>query len=261
MGFATGSSAALLLPTILIAVLAMTVGAVDPGSAWSSPLRIDGGFQSYRPRVAVGGTGDAMVAYEVSGSNTDIGASRFSERYGWDVPFVIDDRYLTTSSPFVAMDDAGNALVVWSWDEGDHQRIWSRRWVSGQGWENATIASGMNGTAYVRGISMTPGGTAFVVWNQNYSIPYCCNPHWDVWGNVFDPFVGWGTPTLLENDDSGPASAAGVAADPGGNATALWTASNGTRNSAWAAHYTPVAGWGGPEFVGTSPREMYPHST
>ena len=49
--------------------------------------------------------------------------------------------------------------------------------------------------------------------------------------------AGWDVAELLETDDAGDARGPRVALDPNGNAVAVWTQSDGTRDNIWANRF------------------------
>ena len=63
------------------------------------------------------------------------------------------------------------------------------------------------------------------------------------------PSPGWGTPSLLEIDDSGDAKYPEIAVDESGNGIAVWDQSDGTRTNIWAARYAQGVGWGPAELI------------
>jgi hypothetical protein len=56
---------------------------------------------------------------------------------------------------------------------------------------------------------------------------------------------------LIETDDAGSAIAPQIALDAAGNALAVWTQSDGTRDNIWSNRYTVGSGWGTAELIET----------
>ena len=54
----------------------------------------------------------------------------------------------------------------------------------------------------------------------------------------------WGTAALIETASGGDAETPQLAFDANGNALAVWSKFDGTRNNIWANHYTAGSGWG-----------------
>src|SRR5690606_34914802 len=65
----------------------------------------------------------------------------------------------------------------------------------------------------------------------------------NIWANRYVVGSGWGTATLIETDNTGPARNPQVAVDSAGNAIAVWQQSDGTRDSIWANRYVVGTGW------------------
>lgn len=81
-------------------------------------------------------------------------------------------------------------------------------------------------------------GNALAVWEQ------ADNARYDIWSNRYVAGLGWGTPTLVETNDSASASSVRLAVGANGNAVAVWLQGTGSATSVWANHYTVGAGWG-----------------
>ena len=77
------------------------------------------------------------------------------------------------------------------------------------------------------------------VWAQTSSAYY------DIFINRYTPANGWGTETLVANGNQGGANNPQLAFDANGNATLVWHAYDGTRNSLYANRYTAgTNSWG-----------------
>ena len=61
----------------------------------------------------------------------------------------------------------------------------------------------------------------------------------------------WGTPELIETDNAGTAEVPQIAFDSSGNAIAVWTQSDGTRENIWANRFNG-ASWGTAELLETN---------
>ena len=67
------------------------------------------------------------------------------------------------------------------------------------------------------------------------------------------PFVDkvWGTPELIETDNSGNAFRPQVGVDGSGNAVAVWYQHDGTRYNIWSNRYVAGTGWGTAQLIET----------
>ncbi len=199
------------------------------GSGWVGAVMIEsndvGG--AYSAQVAVDPNGNAVVAWEqYEGRRSDIWANRYVAASGWSRATLIErDNAGAAHSPEVAIDPAGNAVVVWDQSDGTRYNLWANRYVAGSGWSGAVLIESDNaGMASYPQVSMDSAGNATAVWRQSDGTRY------NTCANRYTVGSGWGTATLIELNDSGDASSPQVAVDGSGNAMAVWQQSNATRN-------------------------------
>jgi hypothetical protein len=69
------------------------------------------------------------------------------------------------------------------------------------------------------------------VWHQSDGTRY------NIWANRYIPGTGWDTAGLIETDNAGSALYPQIAFDTSGNAIAVWSQSDGTRDNIWADRY------------------------
>ena len=142
-------------------------------------------------------------------------------------------------APTIAMDASGSAIVLWNQTGVFWRDMWANRYVAGSGWETATlIETDDMGAAGAPAIAMQANGNAIAVWEQPAS------GRNSIWANRYGAGTGWGTPVLLETENTRDAYAPKIAIDASGNAIAVWSQSDGTRNNIWANRYVAATGWG-----------------
>ena len=97
-------------------------------------------------------------------------------------------------------------------------------------------------------MAVDASGNAIAVWEQQPD-----GDHYSIWANRYVAGVGWGTATLVQSNSAVYARSPQVAVDPSGNATAVWTQTegDGTRHDTWANRYVPGSGWGTATLLGT----------
>ena len=173
--------------------------------------------------------------------------SHVAGEIGWQVAELIEtDDAGDTYNPQIAIDNNGNAIVVWDQFDGTQYNIWANRYSPGSGWGMAElIETGNAGSASDPQIAIDADGNAIAVWHQ-----------WDgtrnnIWTNRYSPGSGWGTVELIETDNTGSARNPQIAIAADGNAIAVWQQSDGTRNNIWANRYIPGSGWGTAELIET----------
>ena len=222
---------------------------LTPGAGWGVPTLLetdDAGDASF-PDVAVDKGGNATAVWMQNVSVFSIFSSRFEPGRGWGRPVLIEtDDAGHAFYPFVAADAAGNAIAAWSQFDGTRQNIWANRYTQAAGWGTATLLETDNaGSAFWPQVAIDAAGDAVAVWYQSDGT------RTNIWASRYTAGAGWATAVLLENDDAGGAVDPQVALDPGGNATVVWSQSDGTRPSIWANRYTVGSGWGAPALIET----------
>ena len=118
------------------------------------------------------------------------------------------------SPPQIAMDNNGNALVVWSHDTG----ISAIRYTSGTGWDKNGIQTLASEGISSPQVAIDDNGDILAVWQQDDA----GQP--SIWASYFSN-NNWGIPKVIENSVK-PAFAPQVVMDSQGNALVVWKQSN-----------------------------------
>jgi hypothetical protein len=240
-----------LLALSIVAALVLsalpTQAAAASGWGLAVPLETqDGSVDS--PQVAVDNSGNAIAVWnQFDGAHQSVWANRYVALTGWDTPTLLElDDTSHAVYPQVAMDAAGDAVVVWLRDTGATVELWSNRYVAGSGWGAATqVDTNATGGPENCQIAIDDSGNALAVWDQGDGARY------NIWANWYAPGTGWGTAMLIETDDAGSDIAPQVAVDGDGNAVAVWRQSDGTRTNIWANRYPAGTRWGTAELIET----------
>ncbi len=206
------------------------------GSGWGTATLIETANAGIAmdPKVAVDLAGNATaVWHQHDGTRFSIWSNRFVAGSGWGSATLIETNDTGAATfPQIAVDPAGNAIAVWAHavgTVGSRDDLWANRYVPGTGWGTPTLIATSNaGSAYAPQIAVAASGEAVAVWEQ------LDGTRTDLWANHFVPASGWGTATLIETSDAGSATTAQIALDSAGNATAVWSQSDGTRTNIWA---------------------------
>ena len=217
---------------------------------WGEPelIEISNAGRAVLPQVALDPNGNAVAVWEQSdGTRDNVWANRFTPAAGWGVA----DRIETANAggalfPQVALDPSGNAVAVWNQDDGTRTNIWANRFTPTAGWGVAEpIETDDAGNAVRAQVAVDSNGNAVAVWTQSDGTRF------NIWANRFTPTADWGVAERIETDDVGDAGPPQVALDPNGNAVAVWSQFDGTRNNIWANRFTPAADWGVAEPIET----------
>jgi uncharacterized protein YbdZ (MbtH family) len=138
----------------------------------------------------------------------------------------------------VALDSAGNAIMVWIQSDGRYPSVWARRYEVGKGWGTSTLVETNPGAAFDPQIGIDRLGNVIVVWYQ------WDGNHYNIWGNRYQVGSGWDTPVLIETN---PVDAVRPKMATDGNSTAIvaWVQDDGL----WTNHYAVDTGWQAPTLI------------
>jgi hypothetical protein len=195
-------------------------------------------------RAAMDSAGDAIAVWQQSdGTRTNIWANRYTPSGGWVTATLIEnDNAGDAQSPCIAMNAGGDAVAVWQQNDGTRFNIWANRYTTTAGWEGATlIESDNSGDATHPVVAVTDDGNATAVWQQSDGTRF------NIRANRYSS-AGWGSATLIENDNNGDAQYPQIAATSNGDAAVVWQQSDGAHFNIWANRYSS-AGWGSASLI------------
>jgi hypothetical protein len=177
---------------------------------------------------------------------------------GWSAPSrLFPEPEPSAPVPHLAADAGGNVTAVWDHPSFDVYSVNSSRLAAGGAWgPETTIDNSALYEADNPAVAAGADGTATAVWAQSDGSVL------SAWGARFSPATGWGTPAILETDDSGGVSLLQVAEDGGGHAVAVWVQYDGVWHNAVANYYTGGVGWGTAVLLETAAGEvLFPQVT
>ncbi len=213
--------------------------------AWGAPTLLDSGAQSaYEPKVAMDGNGNAVVVWmQQLGVEFNASAAHYRVGSGWEAAVLLENENSAVNGGFqqssVAMDNAGNAIAVWSQRIGVQSYIYANRYTPGQGWGTAKSIDlpdtpGELDLSFNPKVAINNSGNAVVMWSvstssfkvRHYQVSS------DTWDSAFT--------------DLGPGITPEIAISDNGNAVVV---APGRANSAelyqvLAWYYKPNTGWG-----------------
>jgi len=224
----------------------VTVGCLD--RSWVHPADLSDsispdGSGTGQPEVAMDDNGSAIVVWDQNdGGNPQIFMSEY--RGGaWTDPSDLSDNISPDGQwayfSEVAMDDNGNAIVVWRQSDGSRWQVFMSEYRSGAWSHPADVADNISPDGQNAGwpqVAMDDNGNAIVAWEQNN-------------GSLNQLFMSeyrggaWTHPADLSDDISPDGQWAGaqqVAMDDHGIAIIVWNQSDGSSNQVFMSEY-----WGG----------------
>ncbi|MFA9462174.1 DUF7151 family protein [Thiohalorhabdus sp. Cl-TMA] len=143
----------------------------EPGSGWGTAGAIETATgNSSGQQVAMDASGNAVAVWaKFPGGKKHAYASRYMAGSGWGAPYLLETHNAGgVENPRVAVDGAGNALVVWQQGDGVRDNIWANRFLVGAGWGSAqVIETDDSGEAEAPQVALDPEGNGIAVWQHN----------------------------------------------------------------------------------------------
>jgi hypothetical protein len=228
--------------------LSITVNPAVAGKTWYSAttLSLDNPGDAMNPQIAFGGAGVATAVWEQAygagpyGTGHGIWARSFTPATGW-APAVRLEANTTESAvaPRVAMDTAGNALVVWLQRINSTYSIWANHFTAGAGWDGAVqLDSGGVGTMADLRVAMDAAGHGVAVWIKLGTT--VVSP---VHAAQYQPGSGWSTASEVMAD----AGWIDLALNPTGAGMLVVSSADvvgTTAFSMWGIRFSTATGWG-----------------
>ena len=206
----------------------------------------------FYPQVSTDATGNTIVVWQQSdGTRKNTYANRFDASTGnWGVAELIEsDNSGDTAGPQVSVDSEGNAVAVWSQDDGATNSIYVNRFdVSTATWGSAEkIETDETNAAISPAISIGANGDALVVWRHSDGTRD------NIHANRFDASTQtWGSAQLIESNNFASAFNPQISVDGEGNAVAVWNQSNGTTPSIYSNRFdASTQTWGNAQLIET----------
>jgi len=178
-----------------------------------------------------------------SSSNLEVGLEF------WATPEIVSVSASSYSfTPDVAVNQNGDAIVVWQEDEGGGRRptVFFNTFLDQSGWDVPTIIDPVIDAYWSKlpNIAMNEMGDAIVGWQMGNA----GSSRYRMWVKHYTVANGWKTAKSVDLATTSSTNdfilvQSDVAIDEFGNAVAVWTDENNTTKSIWANVYTLGQGW------------------
>ncbi len=213
-----------------------------PGEGWgaSTLIETDNAGDALTPRVALDGAGNAVVVWsQTDGLRFNIRAARFAVGSGWNAPTLIEGSDAgDATSPDLTVNEAGDAVAVWSQLDGFRLGIWSNTYRAGGGWSTASLLdNGSTEDALSPRVALNGADEAVAAWSQSNG------SHWSVGASYSRALGNWSPISVLGAPPNGNASQPCVAIFPNGTAVVAWNETGPSAARLAASTYVPEGGW------------------
>jgi hypothetical protein len=189
-----------------------------PATGWGTATLLEtNDLRASNPAVASDAAGNAMAVWvqadpsNLVTNNSAVYSNRFSAG-SWGAATLVK-----AGAPFawegaIAMNAAGDAVVVWAEDDGfDGASVWARSYAAGVGGAPLRIDDQVTVLARAPQVGLDAAGNAVAIWSQGGHL----------WSNQATAATGWGGAADIDLGTSG-ASQPQLAVDATGNAIAVW---------------------------------------
>jgi hypothetical protein len=152
----------------------------------------------------------------------------------------------TSSQAEIVVDGQSNALAVWVYTEDTGSGIWANRYTRTDLWGEPELISAGDEASSPQ-LTADDDGNGFAVWAQREA-----SVDSNIWTNRYAVDDGWGGPELLQEGEVTPARIPSIAADPAGNAIAVWAQRDvdvSATEFVWSRRFEPGTGWGTPKSI------------
>jgi hypothetical protein len=215
------------------------------GGVWTHPsIPSDNispdGQSAYSPQVAMDNNGNAIITWQqYDGSNYQIFKSEY--RGGvWTHPSSLSDNISpdgqTASNPRVAMDNSGNAIIVWEQSDGADFQIFKSEYRSGIWTHPLSLSDNISPDgqdAWYPQVAMDNNGNAIITWEQSDGSTS------QIFKSEYRSGV-WTHPSSLSDNispDGQDAHYPQVSMDNKGKAIITWEQSDGANNQIFNSKY------------------------
>ena len=224
----------------------------DADVGWGTPEIIDDGvivndkYAVDKLRAAVDSAGNLFIVWGVYDNGRKTWAKKYAPSSGWDAPVEISSRSYYFD---FALNQSGEALVLWREQVGALHSIRLRRYIPGTGWDPEQVIEESDKRLLYPLVSIDDSGKVIAAWNKDSETNQDVS---DVWASRFVAGKGWRRPEKIINAARGATSAI----DSNGKGLVIATTDEygcwehyllgtvcGSQNRILAAHYTIKSGW------------------
>jgi hypothetical protein len=140
------------------------------GIGWGTPEIIHVGTGPADFDITIDSSNNAIMVWSQE-NGTDIWANRFEVVAGWGTAELIDNvdgGDPSAGMPKIAVDNSGNAIAIWSHNDGLKANIWANRYLVGLGWRTPVLIEDLNfATGLDPKIAFDSNDRAIAIWRES----------------------------------------------------------------------------------------------
>jgi hypothetical protein len=249
-----GSSRAMREATVFSVALTLGLAAASPAAAspWTTATNLsEEGENAYAPKVAVDGAGGAIVVWtRYNGSNDVVQAAVKPAGEPWGKTTTLSEPGQEASEPQVAVNPAGNAVVVWRRYNGSDYVVQAAVKPAGEPWGKTTTLSEPGQEASQARVAVDAAAEATAVWRRYNGSDHVIQAAEEPAGEP------WSKPASL-SEAGQETYEPQVAVDSAGNTTAVWGYYKEYLDSFVQAAVRPAgSAWGEPATLSEAGQEV-----
>jgi hypothetical protein len=221
------------------------------GGSWGPPVDLSGASgNAESPAMAVDAAGNVVAAWKLRLAGSEAIETAYRPAGGaWEAPVAVEFGAAVVETPAVAIDEAGDAVLIWRQGVGGNHVILATSMPAGGLWASPVAISSSALNAEAPDVAMSPSGTAVAAWQSSSGAASV------VESNILPLGGSWGGETaisLLATVTEPPH----VVADTAGDFAAIWSRS-GTGLVAELASMPAAGSWAAPEQISTPGLEAH----
>ncbi|KZM40647.1 hypothetical protein OA92_16670 [Marinomonas sp. SBI22] len=200
---------------------------------WSAQATLEAAnFTAFEPSLAMNGDGDAVATWrQGDGTSSNIYAAVYAAST-WGAATAIDGVATDASDsvPQVAINNTGNAVVLWRQNDGTTESMYANRYTnSSTSWGTAALVeSSANIALDDFSVAIDSNSNAIALWLQSDGTAV------STYANRYT--TSWGTAETIDTGNNAT-TAPHVAILPSNDAVAVWEQSDGTAESIYSSVY------------------------
>ena len=226
------------------------------GSGWERPRQLPTPNLVFSLDIALDADGNSAIAWEgwdASDVQRHIFASRSLSASEWEAPVLVSTSIWNAQYPRIAMDNTGNAFVLWVEGQFYTSSVNVSRYATNSGWRPPQLIASNSGPAAWTNIAFDDDGNAMALWGQSDG-----TGHDHIYSCRYAAGTGWGSSVVVDSntlDSIEPALTLGT----NGSFLAIWVQLNGTGSDIYSSRHDAASGWETPRMAGAGGNARSPH--